>query len=1190
MIIESHIYEKSNIYLAYLRVKNNIQNEELLFDQEILYFDQDLKKNLVKIEEYLKTGEYDFQKFDFLVKFKKIDNSKSPNEIKFRPIVRFRFFDLVVMQSVFNVVVQSLKNFLPKENFGVQLNGEKSPYLYKNWLKQYKKFVNLQKENLSETTIYQCSYEYDIKEFYPSIQQENLFNQLCKCLKIENSEDLVYIWLKKIIYYFNEKNVSPETKIIYKYYKNASGLHLDDLGLPQGPLFSPFLASFYTRNLFSEIKKIVKNNWDTDCEIFAYVDDGRIYFKDNIIERCESSTCKSIKKVVNEALKKLNDKNINNKTICLNEDKSFLVAIDEKSVASKLNYLSTESSLINNSINPNFDIEEDTVDAVMQKHSNIKKAMIDLFDQLKIKQDESELKKIENELNKLYKTYSTYSKRYATFLSRKISLSERYFELVDFIFAPYKFSNEDELENNICDLNYYYVLSNMLKNADNDSYKLDYLCNAVKKMLFSYENLIESKLNDRGLMLYYYLITIKALHTVSYTRYFDSLIDFCCYELEDNLLLLKVKYSYSLESWVFHYETKSTDKIFNLESHDSELDAIDYCLNHPLSKNKEFEQYFFDDYLLVFNAEKGSIKDSTKLVKKYSTLKNSNHDYEIYIHNHEFEFYFKNIDYKKLDSNSINVYKKIKVLHNLIKYWKNEKKYNMYINPAYLRIGNIYVDDKCNCIHIINNISKFYMDYEIFKFTIPYKQCFLTFFMKLFDCEDNIIVNNKGRALKFWEYRILAYLHNKGFNVDDFLNMIDDLLEKHDYFNHDVDINFERIRLIVDNKLNTVSDKDIIIQLHYFVQCIWKNGSRDLTYYTLHNQEHSVELIQNYMNLNKQMLSKLSLNRDETYILFAACYLHDIGMLKGLTKKEMFDINNRKIIEYYNEIMKKNHIIGELKIENVLTKFYEFNDLTNILIEDIVRGEHAIRSSIEIQNDHNLPLSDLEKKYVSEVSYNHMKNTDDIYGLQNKQLFRNKNIDIRKISMWLRLLDLTDITKYRVTQEVFDRYFDRMSVVSRFHWIKHLCVDDLQITVKQDKNDERTSLGYLKVTLQILMNYIPLNEKLDKPCNKNNCKHNRNFECFKFKENIESATFKRDKSLSKDKYCDLRCAFLNEFKYFDLELEAINKYANLYNEEIEFNIEYIINKDTVRDDFLVLTNYNKNKITATDCIKAYFEK
>lgn len=52
-----------------------------------------------------------------------------------------------------------------------------------------------------------------------------------------------------------------------------------------------------------------------------------------------------------------------------------------------------------------------------------------------------------------------------------------------------------------------------------------------------------------------------------------------------------------------------------------------------------------------------------------------------------------------------------------------------------------------------------------------------------------------------------------------------------------------------------------------------------------------------------------------------------------------------------------------------------------------------------------------------------------------------------------------------------------MSVVSRFHWIKHLCIDDLNISVKQEK-DKGTSLGCLRVTLQVLMNYIPLNEKL----------------------------------------------------------------------------------------------------------------
>ena len=1189
MIDASNIYKKSNIYLAYLRVKNNIQNEELLFDQEIAFFENDLKKNLSEIEKHLKNGDYNFQHFDFIVKFKKIKNDETPEDIKYRPLVRFRFFDLVIMQSVFNVIAQSLKNFLPQENLGVQLDWENSPYFYKSWLKQYKKFVNQQKENLSENTIYQYTYEYDIKEFYPSIQQENLFNQLCECLNIEGkSDDLVYVWLHKIIYFFNEKNISPETKMVYEKFKEKNGICGDDLGLPQGPLYSPFLASFYTRKLFNEIRKLVKTNWDTDCEIFAYVDDGRIYFKDNVNNSCANKNRKSIESIVNDVLIELNDKNINTKTIVLNTDKSSLVAIDEKSIASKLNYLTTESSLINNSINPNFDIEKETVDAVMQKHANINKAITDMFEQLNKVQNKNEIDKIRNELNKLKKTYSTYTKRYATFLSRKISSSEKYLELVNFIFAPYKKNEKKELESNICDLNYYYVLCNMLKNANNDAYKIDYLCNAVKAMLESYEELVISDTNNRDLMLYYYLTTIKAVYTIDYTKYLDDLIKFCFNNLEDNILLRKAKYSYSLESWFIHYKLEEKDNTLDLESDDSEAKAINYCLNNPFCIHQDIENCFFNNYLINFNSEKECIN----LVKKYCTLENSVYDYEIYVHNNKFEFKGTADKYKKLDSNNISVYEKIKVLHNLIKYWKNEKKCKKYINPAYLMLDNIYVniDEDGKYIHIINNISKFYTDYEVHQFSIPYKQYFLKFFMKLFNCEDNnIIVNKKGRALKFWEYRILAYLHNKGFNVDNFLEMIDELLEQYDYFNHDVDINFERIRLIVDNKLKTVSDKDAIIQLHYFVQCIWKNGSRDLTYYTLHNQEHSVELIQNYMNLNKQILSKLSLNRDETFILFAACYLHDIGMLKGLTKKEKFNINNKKIIEYYNKILKKSTLSDAVKIENVLTKFYEINDLTNVLIEDIVRGEHAIRSSIEIQNDHNLPLSDLEKKYVAEVSYNHMKSTDEIYGLQNKKLFRRKNIDIRKISMWLRLLDLTDITKYRVTQEVFDRYFDRMSIVSRFHWIKHLCIDDLKITVKQDKKGEGTSLGCLKVTFQILMNYIPLNEKIDKLCEKSDCDSKANMECYKFSKDIKGRVYKRDKGLKREKYCDLRCAFFNEFKFFDLELEAINNYEKLYNEEIEFDIEYVRNEDSVRDDFLALTNYNDKKISATDCIRTYFK-
>ena len=357
MIKEEQIYDPSNVYLAYLRVKNNIQNEELIFAQEIAYFEKDLERNLKEIKKNLKNKKYKFEKFDYVLKFKKI----SKNEISYRPLVRFRFFDLVLMQSVFNVVCDSLKNFLPSENYGVQLSEENSQYLYKNWLSQYKKFTNQQKENLSENTVFQYSYEYDIAQFFPSVQQQHLINQLKDCLKI-NEESLTYFWIEKIIKHFCEDNISDETKPLFKeYFKNMKDIlgdevaknYRNDLGLPQGPLYSAFLASFYTKDLLKKIRKGVKDNWDIDCEIFSYVDDGRIYFKDYISEHdkeVEKDTkehsnrdsninvekYKGIKTIVCEALKSINNEKINKKVINLNDEKSCLNAIDEKKYCFKI--------------------------------------------------------------------------------------------------------------------------------------------------------------------------------------------------------------------------------------------------------------------------------------------------------------------------------------------------------------------------------------------------------------------------------------------------------------------------------------------------------------------------------------------------------------------------------------------------------------------------------------------------------------------------------------------------------------------------------------------------------------------------------------------------------------------------------------------------------------------------------------
>ena len=64
---------------------------------------------------------------------------------------------------------------------------------------------------------YKRIYEVYEKSF-KNLSLIHIFNQLCECLKLEEG-NLVYIWLKNIIYFFNETNISPETKEIYEKFK-----------------------------------------------------------------------------------------------------------------------------------------------------------------------------------------------------------------------------------------------------------------------------------------------------------------------------------------------------------------------------------------------------------------------------------------------------------------------------------------------------------------------------------------------------------------------------------------------------------------------------------------------------------------------------------------------------------------------------------------------------------------------------------------------------------------------------------------------------------------------------------------------------------------------------------------------------------------------------------------------------------
>ena len=354
--------------------------------------------------------------------------------------------------------------------------------MYKNWANQYKKFAQEQKKHSSKDSLYQYAFEYDIKEFYPSISQRRLLDDIAKSINLDK-EDIFYKWIEKIIYHYNADNISIETKNIFEEYCKAyenekeKKIYKDDLGLPQGPLFSSFLAVFYIRDLYKKFADQMNKRGIYDFIHFSYIDDGRIYLQDNKIKSLkdddkdnpsgdlseesdtknsdekedsngenksdtkETDPIQKIKNILNNILKEINGDD--KKVIQLNDKKVSMLSLDEKSVKNKLDFFTSDASLINSSINPRFEIPSDLEETVRSKHEAIKNKLEEMYKKV----EKIENKTIsESEIRKIKKEYKTYSKRRANFLTRKISTKKKFYEIVEIIF---------ECENKIFGEKYY---------------------------------------------------------------------------------------------------------------------------------------------------------------------------------------------------------------------------------------------------------------------------------------------------------------------------------------------------------------------------------------------------------------------------------------------------------------------------------------------------------------------------------------------------------------------------------------------------------------------------------------------------------------------------------------------------------------------------------------------------------------
>lgn len=117
---------------------------------------------------------------------------------------------------------------------------------------------------------------------------------------------------------------------------------------------------------------------------------------------------------------------------------------------------------------------------------------------------------------------------------------------------------------------------------------------------------------------------------------------------------------------------------------------------------------------------------------------------------------------------------------------------------------------------------------------------------------------------------------------------------------------------------------DKLIITHKYTCDVWKNGSKHLYFYTLHNQEHAIVLIQNIVKLI-HAIDFLKISAIDYYILFLACYLHDISMVK-IPALDSFLTDTNEADELAQELwsMQVNAIRRQhLLVKKILTEIYE---------------------------------------------------------------------------------------------------------------------------------------------------------------------------------------------------------------------------------------------------------------------------
>lgn len=409
-----------------------------------------------------------------------------------------------------------------------------------------------------------------------------------------------------------------------------------------------------------------------------------------------------------------------------------------------------------------------------------------------------------------------------------------------------------------------------------------------------------------------------------------------------------------------------------------------------------------------------------------------------------------------------------------------------------------------------------------------------------------------NRPLTYFELRILAYLRNRNFHGDDFRHFFEKLYKEiEDPVNSTGSLNITEIDPLIFQVLSIFihdvrdADKvDDLIQTHRLVNGLWKNGSKFLNSYTLHNEEHAVQLIRSSKSL-LNVFDDLSLKRYDYYLFYLSCYLHDISMVihpdMGMFNKSNITTNS-KATDYLSETI---GIHENLKLSDVKAlMLHVFNSIYEYF-ENEVRSKHPSTSADFIIHKGRTFLNYLNasvRQHVAEISKSHGEDISYIYGLKSDA--KDKEISLKYMMILIRLADLMDMSKNRVNYYLLKSNLNHLSQTSKFHWISHFITDGIDLVPEFNTKDEDLFKRPIQenIVFNIHLNYM----NLAMAKNDNQCK-GRSAEVDSKNRTINISI---GSGTCKGK-CSVSCLWMKyKNEYLFNELYALQKYIQSLNSSI----------------------------------------